>query len=75
MERIFNHPEYGMVKIRTAMLEDNNHTDLHDGVEIKFLEEDDFPIIEKFGHLDLDEITSEEVIEMIDDHISFTEQF
>jgi len=70
MEKTFNHPEYGNIEIRNAMLEDDRGTVLHDGIEIKFLEEN-LPIIEMFGHLSLDEITSEEVIKMVDDYISF----
>ena len=70
----FNHPEYGDVRISNVMLEDDNGTDLYEGIEIEFLEED-LPTIQLSGYMNLDDISADEVVELIDDHISFEQHF
>lgn len=69
----FNHYEYGDVEVRPAMF-DVDGTNLQEGIEVIFLEED-LPNIEIYGYVDLDELTADEVIEMIDDHIDFEQHF
>lgn len=70
---IHEHPSYGKVRVQFAILPDGKHG-LTDGFEIKFLEED-FPIIEFKGWRDLEGLTTDEVVELIDDHIDFEEHF
>jgi len=64
----FNHSEHGHVEVRTAMF-DTNGTDLVEGVEIKFLEDDSCPIIEIYGWLDIEELTTNKVGTLIDENI------
>jgi len=45
-----------------------------EGFEIKFLEED-FPVIEFRDWTDLEGLTTDEVVELIDDHIDFEQHF
>ena len=70
---IHKHPHYGKVKVSFAIFPSGKH-DLVEGFEIKFLEED-FPVIEFRDWTDLEGLTTEEVIELIDDHIDFEQHF
>lgn len=74
MEISINHPEYGLVEVRNAIF-DVDGTNLQEGIEIKFIASHYLPIIEKYGYFDLYELTRDEVIEMIDDHIDFEQHF
>jgi hypothetical protein len=57
---------YGEVEVRNAMLEDDNGTNLHDGIEIKVDGED---LIEIYGYYDVEELTKEELEELIENKL------
>lgn len=69
----WNHPEYGDVQLRPVMF-NLDGTTLQEGIEIKFLEEE-LPVIEIHGYLDLDNLTADEVCELIDERIDFENLF
>lgn len=63
MEKEFN-TIYGKVTVRNAMLEMNDNTTLCDGVEIK----GDGFLIEILEWMDIDELTVDEVVDLIDNN-------
>jgi hypothetical protein len=63
----FNIDEYGEVEVRTAVF-DINGTDLMDGIEIKFLDEPEVPIIEIYEYYDLNSLTVDKVEELIENN-------
>lgn len=65
--QLFTHPDYGLVRVSFAML-DIDGTTLDDGIEIKS-EDDEFKIIEIVGWRDVQEMTEEEVIKLIDENL------
>lgn len=65
MEKRFN-TQYGPVEVRNAMLEDDNGTDLYDGIEVKV--EDTNELIEIHEYMDIEELTIQEVEELIENN-------
>lgn len=57
--------DYGTVTVRNAMLEDDNGTDLYDGIEIKLPNGD---CIESFGYQDIDDLSVEDIEELIENN-------
>lgn len=62
-EKKINTKKYGQVIVRNAML-DIDGTNLSEGIEIK----GDFDLIEVFEFYDINEITNDQVEELIDKH-------
>jgi len=54
---------YGEVEVRNAMLEDDNGTDLYEGIEIKVEHEE---LIEVLGYHDVEDLTTETVETLIE---------
>ncbi len=58
--------EYGKVKVCNAMLEDdNNNTDLYEGIEIKL---ENGELLEIFGYHDVDELSVDDVEAFIENY-------
>ena len=56
--------DYGTITVRNAMFEDENGTDLYEGIELK----DEYGNIKEVsGYRDIDELTSDDIEKMIDD--------
>ena len=64
MTKTFNTTE-GKLTVRNAMIEDDNGTDLHDGIEIK---DESGNITEVFGWYDIDELTEDDVEKLFENN-------
>jgi len=62
MEKTFNTKTYGEVVVRNAMLEDNDHTTLVEGIEIKGY---GFDLVELYQYYDIDNLTADKVNDLI----------
>ena len=51
--------ELGTITVRNAMFEDENGTDLYEGIELK---DEDGNLVEVEGYRDIDEMTGDEVV-------------
>ena len=63
----FNLSNFGEVEVRNAMF-DIDGTNIEEGIEIKSLD-GDFDIIEIYGYIDVSEITSEDLTELINNSL------
>jgi len=66
MTKEFITPHYGIIIVSNAMFEDKNGTDLYEGIELKDVEDN---IIEIPGYWDIDEMTNEEVEDLLESYI------
>jgi len=55
--------DYGTIIVRNAMFEDENGTDLYEGIELK---DEDGKILEVSGYRDIDEMTVDDVESLIE---------
>ena len=62
MEKLFQTPNYGEITVRTAMF-DVDGKNLEEGIEIKG---EDIGLIELYGWRDIDEMTIEELENLIE---------
>ena len=57
--------DYGDIEVRNAMFEDDNGTDLYEGIELK---DEDGNLIEVAGYVDVEEMTVDEVEQIIENN-------
>ncbi|MFW9948523.1 MAG: hypothetical protein ACFFKA_00180 [Candidatus Thorarchaeota archaeon] len=57
--------DYGVIKVSNAMFEDDNGTDLFEGIELK---DENGNIIEVDGYRDIDDMTVDEVEQIIENN-------
>ena len=66
MTKEFITPHYGIIIVSNVMLEEEDGINLYEGIELKDVEDN---IIEVPGYRDIDEMTVEEVEELIESNL------